>query len=35
MSNYFQLTMLEMDLGCIGHGTVSVASGKANSGTRP
>ena len=35
MSNYFQLTMLEMDLGCIGHGTVSVASGKANGGTRP
>jgi hypothetical protein len=35
MSNYFQLTMLEMDLGCIGHGTVSVASGKTNGNTRP
>lgn len=35
MSNYFQLTMLEMTLGCIGHGNVSVAGGKANGGTRP
>lgn len=35
MSNYFQLTMLQMQLGCIGHGTVNVGTTITNGGTRP
>jgi hypothetical protein len=35
MSNYFHLTMLEMDLGCIGHGTASAVNVAANGHTRP
>jgi hypothetical protein len=35
MSNYFYLTMLEMDLGCIGDGTVKAAFVTANGHTRP
>ncbi len=35
MSNYFKLTMLEMELGCIGHGTASAVNVAANGHTRP
>ena len=35
MSNYFKLTMLEMKLGCIGHGTVTAGSTKSNGNTKP
>jgi hypothetical protein len=35
LSNYFQITMLNMHLGCIGHGNVQVASGKSNGNTAP
>jgi hypothetical protein len=35
LSNYFRTTMLEMKLGCIGHGTVSAVSTKSNGLTRP
>jgi hypothetical protein len=35
LSTYFKLTMLEMELGCFGHGNVSAASATANGKTRP
>jgi hypothetical protein len=35
MSNYFHLTMLEMELGCIGHGSVSMAKANSNGNTYP
>jgi hypothetical protein len=35
MSNYFRLTTLAMDLGCIGHGAVSGPTVGANGHTRP
>jgi hypothetical protein len=34
-SNYFTLKMLNMELGCVGHGTVSAATTTVNGGTRP
>ncbi len=35
LSNYFQTTMLQMHLGCIGHGTVSAGTTKSNGNTAP
>jgi len=35
LNNYFRTTMLKMQLGCIGHGTVSAGSTKSNGLTRP
>jgi len=35
LSSYFNLTMLEMELGCFGHGNVSAASASANGRTSP
>lgn len=35
LSNYFHVTMLEMELGCIGHGTVNAVGVSANGHTRP
>jgi hypothetical protein len=35
LSSYFRTTMLKMQLGCIGHGTVSAGSTKSNGLTRP
>jgi len=35
LSNYFQITMFNMHLGCIGHGTLQVASGRSNGNTAP
>jgi hypothetical protein len=35
LSNYFQITMLNIHLGCVGHGNVQVASGKSNGNTAP
>jgi hypothetical protein len=35
LSNYFELTMLEMELGCIAHGNVIAAKSKTNGQTSP
>lgn len=35
MSNYFQLTMLNMELGCVGNGTVKAGQSKSNGQSYP
>jgi hypothetical protein len=35
MSNYFEVTMLNMELGCVGDGTVKAAQSKTNGQTTP
>jgi hypothetical protein len=35
MSNYFQVTMLNLELGCVGNGSVKVAASKTNGQTSP
>ena len=35
MSNYFELTMLNMELGCIGDATLKAARSKTNGTTNP
>ena len=35
MSNYFQLKMLDMQLGCVGSGRVAAGTSKTNGNTKP
>jgi hypothetical protein len=35
LSNYFQVTMLNMELGCVGNGSVKVATSRTNGTTNP